>query len=61
MGQMDACWRAGHGCLVKVYQCRYSVPELDAAEGIAGQLGCGWHAAGVSCLPGGSVKGATVR
>lgn len=38
------------------------LPELDAAEGIACQLGCWRHAARVPCfLPGGSVIGATMR
>lgn len=40
---------------------RCLIPELDAAEGIAGQLGCGRHAARVPGLAGGGVVGATVR
>lgn len=49
-GQIEACWTP--------VALRCSVPELDAAEGIACQLGCGRHTARVPCLPGGNVIGA---
>lgn len=43
-----------------MYILSCSVPELDAAEGIACQLGCRGHAARVACLCGGSIIGATM-
>lgn len=51
---MEACYS------VQSTMLRCLVPELDAAEGIACQLGCGGHAARVSCLHGGSIIGATM-
>ena len=45
-------------CFIR--KARWTVPELDTAEGVAGELGRGGHASGVAGLSGGLVVGAAV-